>query len=45
MIKYFKYFFIWSRKFQFSNENSRMSFILIKGSNIGQDMGLIFNFY
>ena len=37
MIKYSKYHFIWSGRFQFSKENSRSSFIQVEEPDVGQE--------
>jgi hypothetical protein len=49
IVKYSKYLFIWSGRFQFSEENSRSSFIHVKEPDVGQeargshDCEMIFN--
>jgi hypothetical protein len=49
MVKYSKYLFIWSGRFQFSEENSRSSFIQMEELDVGQeargshDREMIFN--
>ena len=49
MVKYSKYHFIWSGRFQFSEENSRSSFIQVEEPDVGQeargshDCEMIFN--
>ena len=42
MVKYSKYLFIWSGRFQFLEENSRLSFIQVEDSEVGQNIH--FNF-
>jgi hypothetical protein len=42
MVKYSKYHFIWSGRFQFLEENSRLSFIQVEDSEVGQNIH--FNF-
>ena len=49
MVRYSKYLFIWSGRFQFSEENSRSSFIQMEELDVGQeatgshDREMIFN--
>jgi hypothetical protein len=39
IFKYSKYLFIWSGRFQFSEENSRSSFIQVEEPDVGQESG------